>query len=903
MALSSFNVSPMTGSGSNFATIVEVSPKNYNTTHNDRQASLSVNAGGSAHPLTIRQFGIPEARRINGQGNIASGGGIATYVVSTHYDFFFQGIPDWITLSDKGGAIPTTGGTTAKIIEAMAANNEYYFSVKANPSATTRTTGNDVLNFRFYLRDGSTLDTEHYTTINITQDAGAPDAPVLNVDTPVYVYDWDAYTSGITLTANITSNVSWTATSSSNDFVIVGSSTGSNNGSIVVRPASDNAYPSASRKNGVITITNGEVSATITLTQYKEPFEQLNGSDSVAATGDTKYMTINSDYAFWYKAGSSLEGTNGYSTEYITMKYNGSAVSPAPLTEATALAAEPTGKTFDFVWLYNDAVPKNDCFIVQYRGQDGTIREMRRNFVRLHQDYIPQVEDYVYVSPSAMTIDWFETGNTNYFSVDTYSQTWSYEVQGDTNYFTFEKIGSILRVQPISQNDTNTKRNLTFTFSAGTSTATTTATASQIRKPSISDEGYNKTIPSSGGTRDLYVVSDYKWWIVDGWPSGYPTYSENVGSSSSPNSATTGTNITATFSANTTGSNVPAIGTAYFRVYYKDLSNTTRTNGGASTGWTQLAGTDELVATQSRSFADISSGGCNNQFIVSYYLTISSPTAPWGITITPAEANDWVRFEPSTGSATTGRSAQANLIVDANSGSSRSASISVSAGTAQPILFNLSQKAAYVPPEVGFVDIDPKQLNNVPSGGSYNNQFEVSANTAWTITSPEWVIWSLMPNAQSPITGGTGNKTIYAIVSENSGTTQRSGTAVFSSSTNSVNVSITQDAGAEPEPPTPVGNLEIDPAQISPASQSYHIYEVKVSNGTLHDYEIFYNGDWVQFYDGPDPSVSDEVNYVESESNVVLWLEVKAGSNRSTTIVFSNSDDPTDYITFYVNQP
>ena len=893
-----FNINPMTGSGGSFATQVVVSPKNAKTSSGDLQDNLRVNAGGSAHPLTLIQYGIPTTRRTNGNGNIASGGGPAIYVVETHYDYYFEGIPDWITLSDDGGPIQLTNGSTGKILKEMAPNNHYYFNVAANPSAQTRTTGHDITNFRNYRRNGE-IDHNYHTTITITQDAGVPDAPVINVDTPVYVFDWDAYTSGTTLTANITSNVSWTATCSNNNFVIVGTATGTNNGSIVVRPTEDNVY--TSKKTGTITITNGEVSATISLTQYTEPYEQLIGSTEVNPTGGTKYITIKSDYNFWYMAGSNLGGTNGYSTEYITMYYEGTPIQPAPTSEATAQPATDTGKTYDFVWLYNDAGPKNDQFRVQYRGVDGVVREMQRNFSRIHQDYIPQHEDYCIVSPSAMTIDWWITSATN-FTCETYSGQWSYDVQGDTSDFNFEKIGSQLKVSPKTQNTTNSIRNLSFSFSAGTNSASTTATAQQLRKPIFSYQGFEYTIPSSGSSLPFRVVSDYRWWIIDGFPSDYVSYNPEVNDGNNPNSATTGTTFNAIVPQNTTGQDIPVLGNTYFDMWYYDRSGALRTDeyNHRISGFKQLAGTDELSVSQSRSFADISSGGVDSQYLVVYYLTISSPTAPWGITITPAEANNWVRFNPMTGEATP-RPIQAVLFVEANSGTSRSGQISVSAGTATPVLINISQQAAYVPPEEGYVDITPKSLS-VSSAQSTGNQFEVSANTAWTITSPEWVIWSLSPQGSIPIIGGNGSKTIYAVVSENSGTTQRTGTAVFSSATNSVNVSITQAAGAEPEPPTPVGYLELDPAQISPASSSYQLYEVEAYNNTEHNYHIVYGSDWVKFYDGPYPSTAEEVSVVEWGERINMWLEVQAGHHGTTTILFVNEDDPSDYVSFIVNQ-
>ena len=885
-----FTINPMTGSGSNFQTRVEITPTGANTTHNDIQDNLRVNAGGSGHPLTLLHYGIPITRRTNGQGNIASGGGPAIYVVETHYDYYFEGIPDWITLSDDGGPIQLTNGNTGKILKEMAPNNHYYFNVAANPSSTTRTTGHDITNFRNYRRDGETIERNYHTTITITQDAGVPDAPVINVDTPVYVFDWDAYTSGTTLTANITSNVSWTATCSNNNFVIVGTATGTNNGSIVVRPAEDNVY--TSKKTGTITITNGEVSATISLTQYTEPYEQLIGWTEVNPTGDTKYMTIKSDYNFWYMAGSNLGGTNGYSTEYITMYYEGTPVQPAPTSEAAAQPATDTGKTYDFVWLYNDAVPKNDQFRVQYRGVDGVVREMRRNFSRMHQDNIPQHEDYCIVSPSAMTIDWWITSATN-FTCETYSGEWSYDVQGNVSDFNFEKIGSQLKVSPKTQNTTNSIRNLSFSFSAGTNSANTTATAQQLRKPRFSYQGQDYTIPSSGTSLPFSVVSDYRWWIIDGFPSDYVSYNPEVNDGNNPNSATTGTTFNAILPQNTTGEDIPRLGTTYFDMWYYDRSGALRTDeyNHRISGFKQLAGVDELHATQSRSFADISSGG--TPYLSQYYLTIYA-TAPWGIT-----SPEWVSFNPSTGAAD--ETIIAYAIVQPNSGTSRSGQISVSAGTATPVLINISQQAAYVPPEVGYVDITPKSLS-VSSAQSAGNQFEVSANTAWTITSPEWVIWSLSPSGNIPIGGGNGSKTIYAVVSENSGTTQRTGTAVFSSATNSVNVSITQAAGAEPEPPTPTGYLELDPAQISPASSSYQLYEVEAYNNTEHNYHIVYGADWVKFYDGPYPSTAEEVSVVEWGERINMWLEVQAGHHGTTTILFVNEDDPSDYVSFIVNQ-
>lgn len=885
MALSDFNINPTTGSGGSFATSVVVSPKRGNDTHSDKQANLNVNAGGSAKTLTLVQYGVPSITRQNA-GNISSGGGVATYVVQTHYDFYFEGVPEWITISDLNGTI----SANTKITKEAAENNIYSMIVAPNDTTSARSTDSS-FNFRNYRRDGATIETLYKTRIEITQNAGVPDAPRISVDTPTLEWDWDA--SGITKTINITSNIAWTASVVGNGFSIIGSSTGTNNGSIVVSADDRNGRASSGKVLASITIGNGEVSTNVSLSQTREPWEYLNGSTSVNPTGDTKQIEIFSDdYSFWYKQGSSVGGTNGFSTQYITMYYDGDAVNPQPTSEANAQPAT-SGKTYVFVWMYNDAVPKNDLFIVEYRGRDGVVREMYKNFDRFHQDYIPQVEDYIYVSPSAMTIDWWTTGNTN-FSIDSNYNTsslgfgWTYEAVGDTSDFEFEKIGSQLKVKPKNTNSGGALRSLSLSFSAGT--ASTTATAVQLRKPIINALTPVYTIPASGGTRDFMIISDYEWWIIDGFGTGYPSYTPSVGTSSNPNSPTSGTQITAIFSANTTGNDVPVLGNGYFRVRYNDREGTTRTDGGNSSGWKQLAGSDELVATQSNNFSNISSGGSQGQL----YLSVKCATAPWGIT-----SPEWAVFTPSTGAASDSFT-QANLVVEPNDGVSRSGIVYVSAGNATQKSFAISQQAAYVPPEVGYVQVSPSSAS-VGSGASFNTPFDVSANTDWTISTPEWIKFSNWTGVGNEINGGTGSKRIYAHVSANTTTSPRSGTSVFSSATNSVNVVIGQAAGAEPEP-QPSGTFDLDPAQISPASSSYDIYEVEAWNDTDEDYMVQYSDTWAKFYDGPDPRSANEVSVVPFGERMNLYLEVNSGHHGSITITFSGMESG-DYITFYVNQP
>ena len=177
----------------------------------------------------------------------------------------------------------------------------------------------------------------------------------------------------------------------------------------------------------------------------------------------------------------------------------------------------------------------------------------------------------------------------------------------------------------------------------------------------------------------------------------------------------------------------------------------------------------------------------------------------------------------------------------------------------------------------------------------------MTASNNWTLsTNVDWYDWRSSIFAETPLTGGTsGTTTIYRRVSENSGSS-RTGTTTFTCGTASTTYTL-QQAEAYEEP-TPVGYLELDPAQISPASSSYQIYEVEVYNNTEHNYQVVYGADWVKFYDGPYPSTAEEVSVIEWGERVNIWLEVQAGHNGTTTILFVNEDDPDDYVSFIVNQ-
>lgn len=731
-------------------------------------------------------------------------------------------------------------------------------------------------------------------------------------------------------------------------------------GSATIDISSLQANNTTDDRVAIITITNGSVTKTVTATQFGKPsITGLSFPISAPATGASYTFTIKTHYNVQFRNKPDWVKIDDGQGNYIS--------------SATTITADvANGKT------YNLTVDPN----ADNNDRSASFGMYHYMFGDLMSDYVsmgitqPQgAEDYITI-PSTIALDWDDT-NAKTIPV-TANVTWSASI---SNTSEFELAGGNGYVTVRAKaNNTGSTRKSTNLYIASTKASfpyTATCVVTQFRQPTISTVD-DSTVPPTGGSKTVRVVSDYYWWI-------YPTVMPETPSASIPYITMTGKvagqNMSPTEGANYTltwNSNDGNIRNDNLYVGFLKTDNSSTGRSATYTNFTQENEASETLSVSPNRIPEnvtsyVSSGGGTYQVVVTTgrlwqlngtpSFCVVNPTTGSGtttVTITvpatslnryrnesiyfvtndggqiasdsvavyqesiyqeepyivldteymevPSGANsysfgvsantnwsavmeEWLHMSPTTGG--TGNTSH-SFSVDENSGATRDGSIDLvplGAGTSIAFL-NIRQASGSTPVVVDSINVNPSS-KSIGSGTSVLNSVSVTASTAWTITSsPNWITWAT--------TAGTaGTQTIYWNANANMGSA-RTGTTTFTCGTASTTYTL-QQAEAYEEP-TPVGYLELDPAQISPASSSYQLYEVEAYNNTEHNYQIVYGADWVKFYDGPYPSTAEEVSVIEWGERLNIWLEVQAGHNGTTTILFVNEDDPDDYVSFIVNQ-
>ena len=223
------SVTPTSGTGNgSFAVSVAANP---NTT--TRTATLTITGGGITRTVAITQNGtVPAALTVSQQAfTVPTGGqsGITASITSN---------VAWTASSNQAWATVTPANGTN--------NGILTINVAVNPTTTQRTANITITG------GGITR------TITITQDAAI--APNLQVNTTALTAP-AAGQNGIT--ASVTSNVAWTA-SSNQAWVTLTPANGTNNGTLTINVAANAA---TTQRTAAITITGGGITRTITITQ------------------------------------------------------------------------------------------------------------------------------------------------------------------------------------------------------------------------------------------------------------------------------------------------------------------------------------------------------------------------------------------------------------------------------------------------------------------------------------------------------------------------------------------------------------------------------------------------------------------------------------------------------------
>lgn len=715
MASTYFNFSKTGGTGGYLAEEVVVTPVAANTTSGDNVCVVTVQGGGGSKTVRLIHRGIPAVRLTNGSTSVPATGATLSYEIDTHYPFCFKNVPAFVSISDSNGH---TYNADTQYAETLAEGTTFYITIGANTGTSTRNDGGFYLG-HYYPDANGTLSTTYTAPITFSQAAGASEG--LSVNPVTIVFDWDEDT-GSSRTITVTSNVSWGASlPSSSHYEIVGSATGSGNGTITIRPKDVN-QTSSNRYEDTLTVTGGSMTATTTLMQYRQPRLIINSNYEVPPTGGTINMDFTSDYLWWFNP--------SLSNAYISMSSGGTPLTPPDYSSPSAPVV--SGANYDFTYTLNNGNIRTDSYNITYTKNDGTTADAYRNFSIVRQSYV--VVPSITVLPSTLVFDWWEdTGDTKSIQVNTNQASWDYSVSHNLGEFTVTKDGNYLRIAPTGQHTaTNAgvaKRYMNLYFSADTATAT--ATAEQYRKPSVNlAPGQDRDIPASGGTRELLVTSDYDWWLVTNFntenlsaeKAGNPV---TIFDSNSPYSPVSYESFDITWDNNNTTSPRPVNGNACFEVRYHNLSGDTRTDGSSDCGWRQSASTTPVAdfISVSPTGASVSSG--------SNVTGRTSVTASTDWTLS-TDVN-WLRWydKAFNGNLVTGSGAGETTIyrrIDANSGSSRTGTTTFTCGTASTT-YVVQQAEGYVAPSWA---ASPTSFEE-PSTTSPSLYVDITAATPWTI--------------------------------------------------------------------------------------------------------------------------------------------------------------------------
>ena len=295
--------------------------------------------------------------------------------------------------------------------------------------------------------------------------------------------------------------------------------TGTGNGTITIAPIDMN------RSNGDIIssvlVSNGVVTREVDCVQYGMPLvEKTSGSNPVPYTGGTFTYNVSTHYPFrmhnltlgWYVV------TNQWGTQLFADRWY--PVESAGTITVTVNPATTTSPTSEDLRIQFDTQP------TYYDEPMGIYREG-----------IPAVEPYLRVSPSAITVDWYDP-NTKSIQVFTNQEDFSFTRSGA--YVDAFKGGYYLMFTPEGVNSGSTRKSTTFTISAD-NCDDVTAVYTQWPKPSFTRIGTGNIDNGATIVASASVRSDYSWY-VESKPEWVSFYREDTsvvasGSSISPNAS------------------------------------------------------------------------------------------------------------------------------------------------------------------------------------------------------------------------------------------------------------------------------------------------------------------------------------------------------------------------------
>lgn len=556
----------------------------------------------------------------------------------------------------------------------------------------------------------------------------------------------------------------------------------------------------------VVSITNGSVTKTVTATQFGKPsITGLSFPISAPATGASYTFTVHTHYTVQFVDKPDWVKIDDGQGNYIS--------------SATTITADvANGKTYNLTIDPNATNNSRTASFGMYHYMYGNLMS---DYVSMGITQPQGAEDYITI-PSTIALDWDDT-NAKTIPV-TANVTWSASIS-NTSEFELAGGNGYVTVRAKANNTGSTRKSTTLSVASTKAGFSYTATCvvTQFRQPTISivDGG---TVPPTGGSKTVRVVSDYYWWIqptvMPETPTANIPYITMTGKVAGQNmSPTEGANYTLTWNSNDGN-----IRNDNLYVGYLKTDNSTTGRSATYANYIQNNEASETLSVSPNRIPEgatsyVSSGGGTYQVVVTTGRAWQLNGTPSFCTVSPSTGNGTTTVTITVPATSLNRYRSESIYFVTNDGGQ------IASDSVAVFQEGIYEEEPYI--------IVPDYME-VPSGAN-SYSFSVSANTNWSCVMDEWI-------HMSPTTGGTGNTSHSFSVDANTGAT-RDGSIDFVPLGAGMSIAFLNIRQASGTTPVVVDTISVSPSSKSIGSGTSVLNSVYVTASTA--WSITSSPNWI----------------------------------------------------------
>jgi len=725
-----------------------------NTSTSQRTGTITITGGGITRTVTVTQAAGPAILTVTPSNQpVTNKAGSTTFAVESNTNWTVSDNAGWLTVNPASGN--NNGTLTADYSE--------------NTSTSQRT--------------GTITVTDGGITRNVTVTQEA--APITLTVTPS---NQSVSNGSGNTTFSVESNTNWTVSDNAG-WLTVSPASGNNNGTLT---ATFSENTTTSQRTGTITVTGGGITRTVTVTQAGTSailtVTPSNQSVTIEAGSTTFTVVSNTDWtvsdnAAWLTVNPANGNNNGtltadYSENTTTSQRTGTitiigggitrTVTVTQAAGSAILTVTPSNQsvsndsgstTFSVEsninwivsdnaeWLAVNPASGNNNGTLTATYSENTTTSQRTGTITVTGGGITRTVTVTQAAGSAiLTVTplnrsvTYESGSTTF----TVESNINWTVSDNTEWLTVSPASGnnngILTAK-YDENTTTSQRTGTITVTGGGETKTVTVT--QAAGPALlTVTPLNRSVTKDSGSTTFSVESNTSWTVSDNanWLIVNPDSGDNNGT------------LTATYSENTTAS---------------QRTGTIFVTGGGKTktvSVTQAEGSAILTVTPSNRSVTYESGSTTFTVESNTSWTVSYDT-DWLLSVYPQSGNN-------NGTLTVTYSENTTT-------SQRTGTITVTGG-GSPKTVTVTQEAALT-----ILTVTPSNRSATKDSGS--TTFTVESNTNWTVS--DNAAWLTVSPAS-----GNNNGTLTATYSENTTTSQRTGTITVTGGGKTSKVNVTQAA-------------------------------------------------------------------------------------------------------------